>query len=203
MPTTRDIRNYADGARAHGKQARKQAQSQFNEVTGAARDTVSELTARAADAVNDLLAQAEKAVNLDAIKAAIEPYVAQARGYSTTVSDRAEELYSQVKKDERVAKLVNTAESVTGVVVETVQDRVVKPAQALTGRGTKPTARKPAAKATPAKKTATTKVAPKPAKTTARKASATKTTAKKTAAKKTAANKTTARKAPAKKSTGA
>lgn len=193
MPTTRDIRNYADGALEHGKHARKQAQNQFNEVTGAAKDTVSELTAKAAEAVNDLLAQAEKAVNLEAIKAAIEPYVAQARGYSTTVSDRAEELYSQVKKDERVAKLVNTAESVTGVVVETVQDRVVKPAQALTGRGTKRTARKPAAKVTPAKKAAATKAAPKPAKTTARKASATKTTAKKT----------TARKAPAKKSTSA
>jgi heparin binding hemagglutinin HbhA len=184
MPNTRNIR--------------KQAQSQLNDVTGAAKDTVSDLTAKAAEAVNELLAQAEKAVNVDAIKAAIEPYVAQARGYSTTVTDRAEELYSTVKNDDRVAKLVNTAESVTGVVVETVQDRVVKPAQALTGRGTKRAKaqpRKPAAKAPAAKKTATTKAAPKPVKTTAR--PATKASAKSTA------SKSTARKTPAKKATKA
>jgi hypothetical protein len=199
MPNTRNIRSYADGALEHGKQARKQAQSQLNEVTGAAKDTVSELATRAADAVNELLAQAEKAVNIDAIKAAIEPYVAQARGYSTTVTDRAEELYSTVKNDDRVAKLVNTAESVTGVVVETVQDRVVKPAQALTGRGTKRAKAQPrqSAATAPAKKAATTKPAPKPVKTTAR--PATKAGAKSTST--ATASKATTRKAPAKKAT--
>jgi hypothetical protein len=199
MPSTRDIRSYADGAIAQGKQA--------------ARESVAELSARAADAVNELLAQAEKAVNLDAIKAAIEPYVAQARGYSTTVTDRAEELYSSVKKDDRVAKFVNTAESVTGAVVETVQDRVVKPAQVLTGRGgkraAKPSSRTTSAPAASARKATATK----PAKTTARKTTTTASAAKKTSAKKAtatkstaskstaAARKSTARKAPAKKAT--
>jgi hypothetical protein len=212
MPNTRGIRSYADGALEHGKQALEQAQSQLNDVTGkanrAAKDSVSEITAKAADAVNDLLAQAEKAVNLDAIKAAIEPYVAQARGYSTTVTDRAEELYTTVKNDDRVAKLVNTAESVTGAVVETVQDRVVKPAQKLTGRGakrakTQSTKRKPATAEPSGPKPATTKAAAKPAAATARKAAPTKTSPTKGPTKATKSTKSTTGKAPAKKATKA
>jgi len=190
MSITKDIRSYADNAVEQGKQVLDQAQTQLHDVTGqanglvgkvtgTAKENVSELTTKATDAVHDLRTQAEKAVNVEAIKAAIEPYVAQAKGYSTTVTDRAEELFSTVKNDKRVAKLVGTAESVTGVVVETVQERVVKPVQSLTGRGTKPAPKAPAAA-----KPATTKPAPKPAAAaTTRKATPRKAPAKKAATK--------------------
>jgi hypothetical protein len=193
MSITKDIRTYADNAVEQGKQVLDQAQTQLHDVTGqanglvgkvsgSAKDNVSELTAKATDAVQDLRTQAEKAVNVDAIKAAVEPYVAQAKGYSTTVTDRAEELFTTVKNDKRVAKLVSTAESVTGIVVETVQERVVKPVQSLTGRGTKPVAKAPAAAKPATAKPATTKPAPKPAAAvTTRKATARKAPAKKAA----------------------
>jgi len=162
MSITKDIRSYADNAVEQGKQVLDQAQTQLHDVTaqanglvgkvtGTAKDNVSGLTAKATDAVHDLRTQAEKAVKVDAIKSAVEPYVAQAKGYSSTVTDRAEGLFNTVKNDKRVAKLVNTAESVTGIVVETVQERVIKPVQSLTGRGSKPvtTARAAAKAATP------------------------------------------------------
>jgi len=188
MSITKDIRSYADNAVEQGKQVLDQAQTQLHEVTGqanglvvkftgTAKENVSGLTTKATEAVHDLRTQAEKAVNVDAIKAAIEPYVAQAKGYSGTVTDRAEELFSTVKNDKRVAKLVSTAESVTGIVVETVQERVVKPVQSLTGRGSKPAAKAPAA-ATPATPTPTPDPTPAatatPVKATARKAPAKK-----------------------------
>jgi DnaK suppressor protein len=118
-----------------------------------------------------------------ALKTAVEPYLAQAKDYRITVTDRAETLLSGVKKDKRVAKLVETAGSVTGVVVETVQERVVKPVQSITGRGPRPVA-KPAAKPAPA---------PAAAKPVSRPA-ATKPTAK-------PASKPTVRKAPARRAT--
>jgi len=182
MSITKDIRSYADNAVEQGKQVLDQAQTQLHDVTaqanglvgkvtGTAKDNVSGLTTKATDAVHDLRTQAEKAVNVDAIKAAVEPYVAQAKGYSSTVTDRAEELFNTVKNDKRVAKLVNTAESVTGIVVETVQARVIKPVQSLTGRGSKPVAKAPAAAkpatpkpaATPAVPATTVKATPRKA----------------------------------------
>jgi hypothetical protein len=159
MSITNDIRGYADTALEQGKQYVGQAQSQFQ----------------------DLRSQAEKTLNVDALKTAVEPYVAQAKQYRTTVTDRAEGVFATVKGDKRVAKVLTTAESMTGVVVGTVQDRVVKPVVSLTGRST------PARKSAPAKpaKAAATRPA-KPAASTA--------PAKKAPAKKAS----TARKAPAK-----
>ena len=194
MSITSDIRSYADTALEQGKQALDQAQTQLTDVTGqandfvgkltgVARDNVSELTAKTTEAVNDLRAQAEKAVNLKAIKSSIEPYVARAKGYSSTVTDRAEELYVSVKNDKRVAKLVTSAEAFTGVVVETVQVRVVKPVQLLTGRASLPAVKAPAAP-----KATVSKAAPKPtANATARTATARKAPARKAPATKAAA----------------
>jgi hypothetical protein len=186
MSITSDIRSYADTALEQGKTVVGQAQTQFIDVT-----------TKATGVVFDLRTQAEKTVNLAAIKSAVEPYLAQAKQYRSTVTDRAEGLfesvYESVKNDKRVAKVITTAESLTGVVVETVQDRVVKPVASLTGRGSKPApAKKPAAKRASATKSAATR----PARKTPAKKAATKTTARKTTARKT-----TARKAPAKKAT--
>jgi ElaB/YqjD/DUF883 family membrane-anchored ribosome-binding protein len=195
MSITKDLRSYADNAFEQGKQVLDQAQTQLHDVTeqanglvgkvtGTAKENVSGLTTKATDTVHDLRTQAEKAVNLEAIKAAIEPYVAQAKGYSTTVTDRAEELFSTVKKDKRVAKLVTTAESVTGIVVETVQERVVKPVQSLTGLGSKPVLKVAVATEPATTEPATTELAPEPAAAaTTGKAPARKAPAKKAAAK--------------------
>jgi hypothetical protein len=186
MSITSDIRSYADSALEQGKQVLDQAQSQLTDVStqandfvvklrGTATDNVASFTKTANGYVLDLRTQAEKAINLEAIKSAIEPYVAQAKGYSTTVTERAEDFYNSVKSDKRVAKLVTTVEGLTGVVVETVQDRVVKPVQSLTGRGAKPAVKKAAAKPATTKPAATKPVAKK---APARKAPAKKATVK-------------------------
>jgi heparin binding hemagglutinin HbhA len=175
MSITSDIRNYADTAVEQGKQivgqAVETAQHQFADVTN-----------RATGTVNDLRAQAEKTLNIDGLRTAIEPYLAQARQYRTTVTDRAEDLLGTVTSDPRVAKVVTTAETVTGLVIDTVQERIVKPVSSLTGRGVTPN--KAAGTVTKPAKAATTRPA---AKTTAKKAPAKKATP--------------ARKAPAKKTT--
>ena len=172
MSITSNVRSYAETAQSQLNDVTGQANEFVTKLRGTATENVSNLTSKANGYVTDLRAQAEKAVNLEAIKAAVEPYVAQAKGYSTSVTDRAEELYNTVKSDKRVAKLASLAEEFTGTVVETVQVRVVKPVQSLTGRGAKkPAAKKPAAKAT----------------TTAAKPTAKKAPAKKAPAKKAAA----------------
>jgi ABC-type transporter Mla subunit MlaD len=185
MSIASDIRSYADTAVSQGKQVLDQAQAQLNDVTGQANEFagkanefVSDIAEKATGAVTDLRSSAEKAINFGAIKTAVEPYLAQVKTYTASVTDRAEVLFQGVKNDERVAKLVDTAGSVTGVVVETVQDRVVKPVQSLTGRGRKPAAPK-AATTKPAAKPAATRPAPsKPAsKPAARKAPARRTKA--------------------------
>lgn len=189
MSIASDIRSYADTAVSQGKQVLDQAQAQLNDVTGQANEFagkanefVSDIAEKATGAVTDLRSSAEKAINFEAIKTAVEPYLAQVKTYTASVTDRAEVLFQGVKSDERVAKLVDTAGSVTGVVVETVQDRVVKPVQSLTGRGRKPAAKPAAPKAAttkPAAKPAATRPAPsKPAsKPAARKAPARRTKA--------------------------
>jgi len=170
MSIASDIRSYAD-------KAVTTAQAQLNDVTGQANDIVGKvsttakenatvLTDKVSSAANDLRASAEKAVNLDAIKAAVEPYIAQAKGYRATATDRAEAFVAGLKNDKRVGKLVDAAGSAAGVVVETVQERVVKPVQALTNRkpaATPTAAAKPAPTPKAATKPATTKPASKPA----------------------------------------
>jgi hypothetical protein len=152
MSIASDLRSYADNAVTQGKQVLDStfttAQAQLNDVTGQAnefygktRENVAELAGKATSVVNDLRTSAEKAVNLDAIKTAVEPYIIQVKGYVTPVTERVESLVAGVKSDKRVATLVDT-----------VQVRVVKPVQNLTGRGSKPAASKPAARKAPARR---------------------------------------------------
>lgn len=166
MSITSDIRGYADSAVTQGKQALSSAQANANDIAQTANG-----------AVNDLRASAEKAINLDALRTAVEPYLAQVKEVGDSVTDRAEELLNTLKSDPRVAKLVGTANSLTGVVLERVQS--------LTGLGSKPAASKPAPKpaAKATRKPAATKPATaKPATATTAKP-ATKSTARKTTAK--------------------
>lgn len=172
MSIATDIRSYADNAVTQGKHVLDQAQAQLNDVTGQAnelygktRENVTEIANKATTAVHDLRVSAEKAINIEAIKTAVDPYLTQVKDYRSTVTDRAETLFETVKHDKRVVKLVDAAEQ----VVETVQERVVKPVRSLTGRAAKPVS-KPAAKASPTvaaakpvSKPAATKPAAKPA----------------------------------------
>ncbi|HEV7205322.1 MAG TPA: hypothetical protein VGN18_11990 [Jatrophihabitans sp.] len=197
MSITSDLRSYADTAVNQGKQALETAQAQLNEVSGTANDAfgkyranVTDIADKAVEATSELRTSVEKAINLEAIKAAIEPYLAQAKSYGTQVTDRAEDLFSGIKGDKRVAKLVD----VSGVVVETVQERVVKPVVSLTGIGAKPAAKKSTATRPAATKPATPKPAAKPSpKATAASTTTTKATAPKPA------TKSAPRRSPAKK----
>ncbi len=222
MSITSDIRGYADNAIEQaieqGRQVLGQAQSQFNDVTGQANEFVGKLSGSARENVTQLSTragglrtQAEKAINLDAVKSAVEPYLAHARDYRHSVTDRAEALISTAKKDPRVAKAFETAESVTGLVVETVQDRIVRPAQSLTRRG-EAAPRKSPRKSTSANSTganssgANSSGANSSGAKSSSHASATKPATTRSAstapARKTTARKTTARKTTAKKSSG-
>jgi phage shock protein A len=192
MSIATDLRSYADTAVSQGRQfvdqAVEQAQAQLNDVTGQAnelfgkgKEIANSLATNATATVTDLRTQAEKAINLDAVRTAVEPYLAQVKGYGQDLGERAESLVGTVKSDPRVAKLVEAA----GVVVETVQEKVVKPVQSLAGRGAKPATKpstKPAA-TKPAAKSAATKPATKPAAT---KPAATKPAARKAPAKRAA-----------------
>jgi hypothetical protein len=164
MSIASDIRTYADKAQAQLNDVTGQANDLVGKVSATAKENATVLTDKVSSAANDLRASAEKAVNFEAIKAAVEPYIAQAKGYRATATDRAEALVAGLKNDKRVGKLVDAAGSVTGVVVETVQERVVKPVQALTNRGAKSVA-KPAAKPATTAKPAPTPKATRPATT--------------------------------------
>jgi len=210
MSIASDIRSYADSAVAQGKQVLDQAQAQLNgvtdqanglvgKITGTARGNVVGLGAKATDAYGEFVQQAEKAVNLPAIKAAVEPYLAQAREYTNGVTDRATGLLDTVKGDKRVARVLATTEALSDAVVETVNERVLKPVSTL--RGGKPVtlptthaATRPAPKPAATKPAATKPAATKPA---------TKATATKPAAKASATKSTAATPAPAKKAAAA
>jgi hypothetical protein len=189
MPITNDLRAYADSAVSQGKQTLSSAQAQLSGVTdqasefvnkfaGTARGNVSEFADRANGAVNDLRSSTEKLINVDALRTAIEPYLASLRSYGDSVAGRVDGLVATLKKDPRFGKVVESADSLSNVVVELVQDRVVKPVQSLAG-GSSSTARKPSPKPTAKRTTkpaATRPATRKPAaKTTARKAPAKRT----------------------------
>jgi hypothetical protein len=165
-----------------------------NDIRARADEAVSELREKATAAVADIRAQAEKRVDLNSIKAAVEPYLDQAKGYAGAVTDRAEELLATARKDERIARLLDSAESVTGAVVETVQEHVVKPVQKWTGVGGTP-ANTPAEPATVSTVTPATLPAEGATATPAAKTTA-KTTIKTTPAKTAAAKPTTKATAP-------
>lgn len=179
MSIASDLRAYADTAVntavSQGKQTISVAQAQLNGVADPAIEFV-----------GDLREQAEKLVNVDALRTAIEPYVAQLKSYGDSVTDRVDELVETLKKDPRFGKVIEQADSFSAVVLELVQERVVKPVQSLTGVAARSS--QPARKPSP-------KPAAKPSSGTATKPAATRPATRKPAAK------TTARKAPAKRAT--
>ena len=162
MSITSDIRAYADSAIDQGKQVLDTAQAQLNDYTGAVgsnanelvgktRDNITDIADKTAQVVADVRQSAEKAVNLDALSAAIEPYLAQLREYTSAVTDRVDDLLASARGDRRVAALADRVEPVVGAVVGLASERVVKPVQSFTGLGAKPDqpANQPAAKPGP------------------------------------------------------
>ncbi len=202
MSISSDIRSYADNAVAEGRKVLDStltnAQASLNDVTGQAndfvskyRDNVSDIAGKANDAAQDLRKSFEKAVNVDAIRSAVEPYLAQARDYQTNVQSRVEHLYAGVADDQRFAK-----------VVDVVQERVVKPVISLTGLGGKPTSS--TSTSTPRKPSPTKSAAPKKPATTksATTTSGTSSTTTGSSTTKPAAKKSTTRKTTTRKSNG-
>ncbi len=161
MPISNDLRAYADTALDQG-----------TELVVRITTTVTGLSAAATTAVGDLRSQAEKNLNLEAVRTAVEPYLAQARDYGSTVTERAEGLYGAVRNDRRVSGVVDRAETVTRPVVTLLHERMVQPVRTLTGRETA-TVMEPAPATTP--ETATTQTRepattrPAPARTAAAK----------------------------------
>ena len=219
MSITTDIRAYAGTALEQGKlaveqtrHAVEQAQNQFGELTGSvannanqfvgrvsgtARENAADFGERANEAVQELRTQAEKTLRLDAVRSAVQPYLDQAREYG----DRAETAFGSVLHDPRVARVVGTAETLTGVVVDTVTQRVIKPVGVLGRLGGAPaepaakpagrSGRKPASTRPASRSGSAGKAAPKqagtrgsgsaePRKSTARKSTARKSTAART-----------------------
>ncbi len=196
MSFSDDVKAYTDAALEQGKRAIDQAQAVLAEMTGDATEFAARLQERGELVFVSVRAGDPKGLiniargDLELFLSTVEPYVAQALSLRAALIEKTAEFVGDVRKDPRVARAYETAESLTGAVVETMNERVVAPTMSMMGR--KPAA--PAAKA-PAKAAATAKAAPM-------KAPAAKAAAKKAPARKAAAKKSTAaKKAPAKKST--
>ena len=139
------------------------------------KQAVGQLTTTVSTAAGELLAQAERAIHLDAVLAAAEPYLNQVKQYTAL-------------GEKWVGQVAATAESLTGIMIESVQDRFVKPVVSLAGGGATPvvtTAPRTAPRKSPARKAAATRPATKSATPgIARKAPVKKAPVKKSPAKK-------------------
>ena len=197
MSFSDDVKAYTDAALEQGKRAIDQAQAVLAEMTGDATEFAARLQERGELVFVSVRAGDPKGLiniargDLELFLSTVEPYVTQALSLRAALIEKTAEFVGDVRKDPRVAKAYETAESLTGAVVETMNERVVTPTMSMMGR--KPAA--PAAKA-PAKAAATAKAAPMKA-PAAKKVAAKKAPARKAAAKKS----TAAKKAPAKNST--
>lgn len=197
MSFSDDVKAYTDAALEQGMRAIDQAQAVLAEMTGDATELAARLQERGELVFVSVRAGDPKGLiniargDLELFLSTVEPYVAQALSLRAALIEKTAEFVGDVRKDPRVAKAYETAESLTGAVVETMNERVVAPTMSMMGR-------QPAASAAkaPAKAAATAKAAPMKA-PAAKKAAAKKAPARKAAAKKS----TAAKKAPAKKST--
>ncbi len=194
MSITNDVRTYADVALEQGKHVVDQAQAAVSErITGVAGDATvvvekvqsraQNLASKASETYSELAGLGESLYErvstlpvVDSVSSTVEPYVAQLNGYRTAFTGKVEELYADLKKNEQVAKVLDSAELAATAVLDTVNERVIKPvrsavapapaskrAHAASTTSTAPAANhKPAAQpaAKPAAKTAAAKAAP-------------------------------------------
>ena len=184
MSITNDVRSYADAAIERGKHVVDQAESRLTEVASDATGLAGKVSVTATEVVDKVQDRAHgltgKAVEtygelrnfgeslygrvvalpvVESVTATVEPYVGQLNGYRLVVTEKVEEFYADLKKNDQMAKVLDNAESVAGVVIGTVQERVVKPVRSMVDG-------KPASHAASHKPAAT--AAAKPATTTAK-----------------------------------
>lgn len=175
MSIASDVRSYADSALEQGKHAAAEAYADLRTRGEALYERVSTLPV------------------VERATAVAEPYVsqvgAQLNGYRATVTDKVEQLYADLKKNDQVAKVLGVAETAAGVVVETVNERVVTPVKSILDR-------EPATEAKP-----TPATAPAPAATTATPAAPATTPAPSATAAPSTAATSPAKAAPAKRAT--
>lgn len=184
MSITNDVRTYADVALEQGKHAVDQAQAAVTErITGVAGDATvvvekvqsraQGLVSKASETYGELASLGESLYErvsalpvVDSVSSTVEPYVAQLNGYRTAFTEKVEELYADLKKNEQFAKVLDGAELAATVVLDTVTERVIKPvrsavAPAPAPKRAHPTSATAAANHKPAAaKTAPAKAAP-------------------------------------------
>ena len=201
MSITNDVRTYADVALEQGKHVVDQAQAAVTErITGVAGDATvvvekvqsraQGLASKASETYGELASLGESLYErvsalpvVDSVSSTVEPYVAQLNGYRAAFTEKVEELYADLKKNEQVAKVLDSAELAATAVLDTVNERVIKPvrsavapapapkpapkpapadaASATSSANHKPAAKTTAAKAAPAKRPATRRPANK------------------------------------------
>jgi hypothetical protein len=157
MSLATDVKSYADAAI-------EVAIGQTKQALDAAQAGLVKLqdNAKAIDPTVDSIKSAIEPT-VDSIRAAIEPYLTMAKGYGSALSEKAESVVGEIKKDKRVTQVFDGTEALAVAVVAAVQDRVGKAASmaAATNPFAKPAAAtvKPTAPATPTavRKPATTK----------------------------------------------
>jgi hypothetical protein len=195
MSITSDVRAYADNAIevavGQGKNALDAAQAGLGKL----QHNVA--SAKAVESITP---------NVDALRGAIEPYLATVLAYGAQFAGRvsigAEAAVADLKKDARIAQVIHTGEALATVVVEAVHERVSQAASVAAGASS-------LLRPTPARRASTSKPAPSSGaetatSSTAKKVAATKPNdartvpAKATAAPKAPAKATAAPKAPAK-----
>jgi hypothetical protein len=205
MSITNEVRTYADAALEQGKQVVDQAQARLTDRINTVADDATVVVEKVQDRAQGLVSKASETYGelaglgeslyervstlpvVDSLSSTVEPYVAQLKGYGTVVAEKAEELFADLKKNEQFAKVLGSAELAATAVLETVNERVIKPVRsavapapthkrtapsasgsaathrsAENGRApAKPAAKAPSAKAAPAKRPATRRPASK------------------------------------------
>jgi hypothetical protein len=137
-----DATEVAEKLQGSAREFVSRVQDDANEFAGRVQTSVTELTGRANSAYGDVLTRAEtllnnaktvdftvagRTVSVQAVTDVVEPYVNQVLGYRTAAQERADEVLADLRKDPRVARVIEAANT----VVETVQVRVVKPVSEL------------------------------------------------------------------------
>src|SRR6185437_1257040 len=97
------------------------------------------------------------ALSIDHLKATVEPYLMKAKDYGIALSDRAEAVVGDLKKDKRIAQVISSTESVATALVSAVQERVSKATSTVAGMA--PSVVSPLSAARAPRKPATTRPA--------------------------------------------
>ena len=169
MSITNDVRSYADAALEQGKHVIDQAQTRLTDVAEDAsqaadkvQDRAHDLATKASKTYGELHERVTSLPGVETVSSTVEPYLERLNVYRITVTEKVEELYANLKKNEQIAKMLAPAEHAARTVMDTVNERVVTPVRTLVElESSKRHAPKSAAKATPIKATAAKRTTPR------------------------------------------